>query len=143
MLEQLRAQLHDLGRLPPKWDGLGALPIDPLVIHEAESILQLICPLLPYHLRPLPNGRIELRMKSEYGELILEVTKKNRLLFTLIPFPDCGADTWLTGEIPNKDSLRIYLAYLLIGDRALPKNNKCQSLCSPKLPENRYGGVHI
>jgi hypothetical protein len=143
MLEELREKLHNLGRLGPKWDGLGALPIDPLAIHEAERVLQLVCPLLPYNIRPLPNGRIELRMRSEFGELILEITNKDRLNFTLIPYPDCGADTWLTGEVKSKSDLRLYLAYLLVGDKVLSKDKECKSLCKPKMPENRYGGVYI
>jgi hypothetical protein len=105
-LEEIYKRLIGLGRLEWNWDGNGANKIEPESISNSSLLmLFLVDRIRPYQVNPLPTGRVELRWCGPLGELIIEVTRKDRMLYQLIPNKGCGTECWSNGEIHSFEEL--------------------------------------
>ena len=82
-------RLISFSRLEFNWDSVGANVIDGDAIKNASSFLNyLVTIFTPYQVNPLPSGRVEMRWQGNEYELILEFTRKSRVIYTLFPLKD-------------------------------------------------------
>lgn len=99
-LEEVYKRIVGTSRLEWNWDGNGANKIDQESINNTSFLmLFLVDKIRPYQVNPLPTGRLELRWSGPYGELIIEITRKDRMLYQLIPNEGCGIECWTNGQI--------------------------------------------
>lgn len=103
-LHHIYERLLNLSRLEINWDGYNAKPIDGLVISKAcNTLYYLIEKIRPYQVNPLPTGRVEYKWQGPNGELIVEITHKDRMSYTFIP--SLNDTCWVTGCITSEQEL--------------------------------------
>lgn len=127
-LNESYTRLLGLGRLEDNWDSVGAKSMDPAVISRSTNLMSYLVGLItPYQVNPLPTGRVEYRWQGSKGELIVEVTHKDRILYNLIPNTGCGMECWTSGYV---ETLEEVLA-LWVGIHLEPEKSTC-STCASK-----------
>jgi hypothetical protein len=140
-LEGIYQRLIAMGRLEQNWDHVGAIKIDPSVISNASSLLLfLVNKITPYQINPMPNGRLEMRWFGPKGELILEITHKNRMIYQLMPSEGsgggCDMSCWSNGQIDTLEELLPLLMLIWVGKivEPTPKKDSCKTNHRSNLP---------
>lgn len=85
-LAEAYKRLVSFSRLEFNWDSVGANKIEQQSIDNSSQFLNYLVDLFtPSQINPLPSGRVEMRWRGPEYELILEFTRKSRVIYTLHP----------------------------------------------------------
>jgi hypothetical protein len=103
-VDAVGADLDELSRLQPNWDGYGAPVIDPAVIAAARSFVGRLPENLVYRPRVVPTSGGGLQLEWHHGSKILELEFESpRAIHFLQWHPDAGVEEEATFPVTDTE----------------------------------------
>lgn len=127
-LTQAYERLISFSRLEFNWDSVGANVINQQAIDNTSSFLNyVVTKLVPYQVNPLPSGRVEMRWKGEDYDLILEFTRKSRIIYTLAPNKEGCFENGIVESMDQAFDLLLRCLSKRMGSDVCRQEKKCTS----------------
>lgn len=129
-LTQAYERLISFSRLEFNWDSVGANTIHQQAIDNASSFLNyVVTRFTPYQVNPLPSGRVEMRWKGEDYDLVLEFTRKSRIIYNLAPNKE--GLCFENGVIESMEEA-FHLLLLCLRKSPAKESKRCDTKCEPR-----------